>query len=329
MKQLDRLLEVLTPKRWPVRWRLAAVSVVLTFVIQVAFALVVGRLTQNRMEGNFNDELRDSASRLALAMKSPGIEPDLRGVADAVKLVYPDGSPYGNSPSEPNLGRPRNVGGLSDVDKFRVFTVDLPPGPEGPSLFFHTYLQYARDTANLDATIGRLWLFLGLGVLCGTVLAAVAGIAIASRAMRPIATLTTTARRIATTRDPSERIPEPERDDEVGELARTLDEMLRQLDAARSETEQLIQLQREFVADASHELRTPLTSILANLDLLQDRLKHSGAGSDEHEMVDSALLSSKRMSRLVSDLLLLARADAGRTGGRSEVDLGEVATAAV
>jgi len=105
--------------------------------------------------------------------------------------------------------------------------------------------------------------------------------------------------------------------------------MLRQLDAARSETEQLMQLQREFVADASHELRTPLTSVLANLELLQERLAREGASADDHEMVDSALRSSKRMSRLVSDLLLLARADAGRTSARAEVDLGEIATAAV
>jgi two-component system OmpR family sensor kinase len=147
--------------------------------------------------------------------------------------------------------------------------------------------------------------------------------------MRPIATLTSTARIIATTRDPSQRIPEPERDDEVGELARTLDQMLRQLDAARAETEQMMQLQREFVADASHELRTPLTSILANLELLQERLTPGQGNDEEHEIVDSALRSSKRMSRLVSDLLLLARADAGRTGSRSECDLAEVASAAL
>ena len=59
--------------------------------------------------------------------------------------------------------------------------------------------------------------------------------------MRPIAALTATAREIAATRDPSQRIPEPETDDEVGELAATLDQMLRELDAARSETEQMMQ----------------------------------------------------------------------------------------
>ena len=105
--------------------------------------------------------------------------------------------------------------------------------------------------------------------------------------------------------------------------------MLRQLDAARSETEQMMQSQREFVADASHELRTPLTSILANLELLQERLDEAERRGEEGEIVSSALRSSRRMSRLVSDLLLLARADAGRTGSRRECDLSEVAAAAV
>ena len=68
-------------------------------------------------------------------------------------------------------------------------------------------------------------------------------------------------------------MPQPRADDEVGELARTLEQMLRSLDAARAEREAALKRQREFVADASHELRTPLTSILANLELLQASLE--------------------------------------------------------
>jgi two-component system OmpR family sensor kinase len=325
MKRLERLLEALTPKRWPVRWRLAAVSAVLTFLILVAFALVVGRLTQNRLEADFDDELQTATNQLVQSQISN--PPDLnRVLADAagMRLVRTDGTVEADS-GHSDFGPPSEVTpGFSSAGSLRVYTVSV-----ADSFGFPEFLQYAKSTDKLDSTVGRLWLFLGLGVLGGTALAALAGIAIAGRAMRPIATLTSTARNIAATRDPSQRIPEPERDDEVGELARTLDDMLRELDAARSETEQTMQLQREFVADASHELRTPLTSVLANLELLQDRLSRAGAATDEHEMVDSALRSSKRMSRLVSDLLLLARADAGRESARGEVDLGEIATAAV
>ena len=61
MKRLERLRAALTPKRWPVRWRLAAVSAVLTFLILVIFALVVGRLTSNRLHGRLRR--RASANR--------------------------------------------------------------------------------------------------------------------------------------------------------------------------------------------------------------------------------------------------------------------------
>ena len=182
---------------------------------------------------------------------------------------------------------------------------------------------------SLDATIERLWLLLGAGVLGGALLALLAGLAVAGRAMRPISSLTAAAREIAATRDPSRRLPATETDDEVAELARTLDQMLRELDAARSETQQMIQSQRDFVADASHELRTPLTSILANLELLEASLAERGADPEEEEIVAGALGSSRRMRRLVSDLLLLARADAGRAGPRRDCDLVEIATAAL
>ena len=149
--------------------------------------------------------------------------------------------------------------------------------------------------------------FLGLGVLGGAALALLAGLATARRAMSPITELTEAAREIQRTRDPSLRVPHPEAEDEVAELARTLEGMLRSLDAARGETQAALERQREFVADASHELRTPLTSVLANLELLEDELE-----GEQREAAASALRSSRRMRRLVADLLLLARADAGR-----------------
>ena len=150
-------------------------------------------------------------------------------------------------------------------------------------------------------------MFLAFGVLGGALLALLAGLATARRAMEPIAELTAAARRIERSRDPSERLPHPEADDEVAELARTLEAMLASLDAARAETEAALARQREFVADASHELRTPLTSVLANLELLEEELE-----GEQREAAASALRSSRRMRRLVADLLLLARADAGR-----------------
>ncbi len=81
----------------------------------------------------------------------------------------------------------------------------------------------------------------------------------------------------------------------------------------------MLDRQRRFVADASHELRTPLTSVLANLELLAESLH-----GDEGEAARSALRSSRRMRRLVADLLLLARTDVGRAAPREPVDLAQV-----
>jgi signal transduction histidine kinase len=128
---------------------------------------------------------------------------------------------------------------------------------------------------------------------------------------------------VARTRDPDITLPKPQANDEVAELAATFEDMLRELSAAREETEATLSRQRKFVADASHELRTPLTSILANLELLEAEL-----GGDQRDMADSALRSSRRMRRLVGDLLLLARADAGRDMPRGPVDLSAVAAEA-
>jgi signal transduction histidine kinase len=180
-------------------------------------------------------------------------------------------------------------------------------------------VQYGRPISDTEDTVARVELFLILGVLAGTGLALLAGVMISRRAMAPIAELTSTAAEIARTRDPSRGVPQPKADDEVAELAQTLEGMLRELDTARGETESMLARQRRFVADASHELRTPLTSVLANLELLADSLH-----GDQGEAARSALRSSQRMRRLVADLLLLARTDVGRVVQREPCDLAQI-----
>ena len=316
-------------RKLSIRWRLAAVSAGLTLVILVIFALVVGQLVSDRLSDDFDDELRTAASQTALQIQ--GVQDSrldaMAAEAKAIRIVSADGTLWGASPGAPEMGAPS--GEIVEIGELRVASTKLPPSATIgiPQL----YVQYARDTEGLDKTIGRLWLFLAGGVIAGTALAALAGVAIARRAMQPIAALTAAAGEIASTRDPSKRLPIPPTDDEVAELAQTLDQMLVELEAARSEAQQMVTSQREFIADASHELRTPLTSVLANLELLSDALPEvARPGSDEEvAMVGSALRSAKRMSRLVGDLLLLARADAGRTAPSRPVNLVDVAEAAV
>ncbi len=83
---------------------------------------------------------------------------------------------------------------------------------------------------------------------------------------------------------------------------------------------------RRFTADASHELRTPLAIVRTSAELLERRL--GGAPPETRELVDNVLSEARRMERLVSDLLTLARADAGETMEREPVDLAAVAAEA-
>jgi two-component system OmpR family sensor kinase len=318
-------------ERIPVRWRIAITTAGLTLLILVCFALVLGQVVGNRIRSDFREELHSAARSLAAetrvsndSLLGPVVSsPPLRAFAlpeDAVITVLDQhGTPLAATNTSIHLGPPRT--GIHNVGDLSVATEPITASGSLPA-----YVQYARPDAAIHDTVARLWLFLGAGVLGGTLLAMLAGLAVADRAMRPIKALTGLARQITSTRDPSKRIPVPETEDEVGELARTMDGMLQALDEARSEREQSLERQREFVADASHELRTPLTSIHANLELLQAA---SVGSDDDRTAVDSALSSTKRMSGLVSDLLLLARADAGRRVATKDLDLAAIATEAL
>jgi signal transduction histidine kinase len=319
------------PQSWPVRWRLTAVSAGLTLVILMLFGGAIGKIATQRISDDFNNEVVSSVQILAGETEieySLFEKPKPVGGPQLESFVRPDDASarfydyseqlIGESPDAVEMGRPRT--GLHDYAGMRVATAPI----FGEAQTVSGYVQYGRSLEHVNDTIARVWLLIAGGIIGGTLLAIFAGVAIAGRAMRPIAALTASARDISTTRDPSQHMPEPKVDDEVGELAETLEQMLRSLDAARAEREGAMQKQREFVADASHELRTPLTSVLANLELLQASLDRADQAEDR-EIVDSALRSSKRMSRLVGDLLLLARADAGRLAPHRRCDLAEVA----
>ena len=318
-------------ERIPVRWRIAVTTAGLTLVILVCFALVLGQVVGDRIRSDFREELRGAARSLAAETRvstdsvlGPVVDsPNLRAFAlpeDAVITVLDQyGRPLATTNRSIDLGSPRS--GIHNVGELSVVTQPISASGSEPA-----FVQYARPYAGVHDTVARLWFFLGAGVIGGTLLALLAGLAVADRAMRPIKALTGLARRITSTRDPSKRIPVPATEDEVGELARTMDGMLEALDDARSESERSLERQREFVADASPELRTPLTSIQSNLELLQ--AGSSGSEDDAHA-IDSALSSTKRMSGLVSDLLLLARADAGHRVARTDLDLAQIAAGAL
>jgi len=323
-------------KRQPIRWRLAGGSAALTLVILLGFAVIVGTLTTRAIYKDFNRQVASAADRLQaqqfynFAARDKNGNPQYKYPIDlnsyaasnnaAIRVVTGSGRYFAGSKGAPNFGAPKQES--EEINGWKVETRELQIYADGfPQYDFRIFAQYGRRISDVRATANRVKLFLGLGVLGGTALALLAGLATARRAMEPIAELTDAAREIERTRDPAGMIPRPQADDEVAELSTTLESMLHALDDARTETEATLARQRQFVADASHELRTPLTSVLANLELLEQTLH-----GEHREAAASALRSSRRMRRLVADLLLLARADAGREPPKRTVDLSRIVT---
>jgi len=124
--------------------------------------------------------------------------------------------------------------------------------------------------------------------------------------------MTQTAQTITLSHDLSARIESPPHLDELGQLAKTFNEMLDSIETA-------YHAQQRFVSDASHELRAPLTAIQGNLELLHRQSSMSEA--ERKEALTEVERESTRLTRLVADLLVLARADAGISLKQCPVDL--------
>ena len=132
--------------------------------------------------------------------------------------------------------------------------------------------------------------------------------------LTPIQRITQTARTIGNERDFTRRVSYSGPQDEVGQLATTFNSMLARLEDGYQQVAHSLEMQRDFVADVSHELRTPLTTLRGNLGLL--RRTPAIPKDEQSDILADMTDESDRMIRLVNDLLVLARADAGRSLAR-------------
>ncbi|MCX4437470.1 sensor histidine kinase [Streptomyces mirabilis] len=209
-------------------------------------------------------------------------------------------------------GRPFTVAGTKGDTRWRVIAVPRItgarlPGAATTNAATSGSVVVATTMAQVDSTVNRMWRIYqstGLGLL---VVLAVAGWFAVRSGLRPLSRIEETAAEIAGG-DLSRRVPElAGSKTELGRLAAALNGMLGQLEsafAARAESETRMS---RFVADASHELRSPLAGIKGLTDL------HRMGALPEREDVDATMdriaRESERLTRLVEDMLLLARLD--------------------
>ena len=163
-------------------------------------------------------------------------------------------------------------------------------------------VQIGVPMEEFDEMFQSLTWGLGLASPLLLALAAAGGYWMSGRALKPVAEIATTVRKIGA-RNLSERLTLRGAGDELDSLSSLLNQMLDRLESA-------FQLVSRFTADASHELRTPVGIIRTTAEVIRSRPRTAV----EHEAAwDQVILQSERMSGLIDDLLVLARADAGRS----------------
>lgn len=303
-------------------WHLGLLGVALLGFSLLLFFMMSSHLRDMVEEGidrhaiHVIDTLRatriDAAQFVSLldAFEAPGLYTD---------LLNPDGVPlYPGRQQHPVITIPEGVTEqLISGTKIRFDAVTSQGQPVRVAMYplelnGSTLLLVASDQRDAHEILSRLRLILVSASLAILVIGLVASATVAGEALRPIAKIVDTARGIAMSKSFSRRIEGVDRQDELGRLAATFNQMLASLEG-------VYKGQQRFVADASHELRAPLATIQGNLDLLRHYQEIPVA--ERREVLADLQSETRRMSRLVNDLLSLARADAGDLPNFQEVEL--------
>ncbi|WP_138494087.1 sensor histidine kinase [Paenibacillus pinistramenti] len=197
-------------------------------------------------------------------------------------------------------------------------------------------VELAANTASENRIMDQLWHVLLFGSIITILVASTFGLFLARTSMKPIGKVIKAADQIQTGNDLSVRIDYDGPQDEIGQLIGTVNRMLSRTETFYNELDDAYAAQRRFVSDASHELRTPLTTIRGNVDLLKKVWTQEDEGRSKLNPADMHLMSveaisdiadeASRMSRLVNDMLSLARADAGQTIEKTAVEMEPLVT---
>ncbi|MEI6363980.1 MAG: HAMP domain-containing sensor histidine kinase [Actinomycetes bacterium] len=300
-------------------------------VLVVAVALIGGGITlvvvlrvalTNSVEQSVQQRARDVAAQIAdedIEAATPTIDA-APGDGTLVQIVNSTGTVVASSPSI--TGEPAIPVTAPDGSEPTTSQVQLPFVDNDAYLVAVVAVQ-AKDevvtviTAQSLVQVQKVYTLVGwLLVLGSPFLLAAVGVVTwvaVGRSLRSVDRIRDRVEMIGAS-DLHERVPVPVAKDEIAALATTMNHMLGRLEASAS-------TQRRFIADASHELRSPLTSMRTSLDVAQ-----SIGGGDAWVEAEPVLSDEvDRMTRLVGDLLLLARADEGAIPlHRVDVDLDDL-----
>ena len=321
--------------RAPLRLKVMAGVLAVTLVALVAFDVAavgtVRRNLLNQTDDNLQGALTLTLPRLAtlLARQPAGGSAGSDRGARAVRVLPPgidpgparrlrDGVRAGSRRAGDPAGRREQRHEDDRLDPLAPHGQDRRPArpthPDRPERAPHLRVVSLRAPGGslvagtsldqVDETIVQVELIVILGSIAVVLLIGFGVFVVLRRGLRPIETMAAQADRI-TAGDLTDRVTPHHPGSEVGRLGMALNGMLARIEAGVHEREASQQQMRRFFADASHELRTPLASLRANAELYQQGALR---GPDEvDEVMDRIVLETRRMGRLVDDMLRLAR----------------------
>ena len=312
------------PWSWGISARSALVAATVVFVALTAAGAILAAVLYRSMLSGIDSTAAARVGDVAANLEAggaAGLDPALLSTDErilAVQVITPAGTVVRRSPSAPDtpmvpiseigdglhIGMPAHDSPYGQI-RFSAQTVDGPGGR-------YTVLV-GEGSQVVFASVKAVVIALALAAPIVVVVSAAMTYLLVSRSMRSVDAIRTRVAEISTS-DLTERVPVPEKRDEISALALTMNEMLARIEAGHS-------AQQRFVGDASHELRSPLTTIISALEVA---VAHPELLNGE--LAKTTLIpEAHRMQALVDDLLLLARADErGLTMAHEDVDMDDL-----
>ncbi|MBD8078559.1 sensor histidine kinase [Cellulosimicrobium arenosum] len=312
-----------------VRWRLTALASAVVAVALVLGAVALTWVLQASRVAALDAVVRERATTVATLAEADRLPSTLPVVepGEIVQLLDADGGVVASSSNAsrtlPLLGGDELTASSPDTGgATRIMTTTTSGYDDAARVAVHpTTLRGAPATVVASVPLTELEgvvraLRVGLLAVVPLLTLAVGAVVwfILGRALRPVEALRRGAAQVARAGGPGS-LPVPAADDEIGALARTLNDMLDRLETGAAR-------QRSFVADAAHELRSPVAALRATVEVAQ---AHPGSTTPD-ELAGELLSEVLRLQALVDDLLVLARVGAGPAAS-DRVELGPVAAA--
>lgn len=274
----------------------------------IIFALIIYLLPRDRVLAEIDTDLEALASEVVQPGPLPEELKNLETASSFMLIVDHQGNVIDRSNNMSGFVGVLDPDGFGETKELRlvrveentllrVLTVPLILADDEGRTIFTGHLQVARLLDSYESFNRVLLIALLIGLAAATASLFVA-VLLTPRLFKPLEDMAEVARQITRADDLGRRLPDTGRADEIGDMARAFNQTLERL-------ERLFTTQHRLLADVSHELRTPLTTVRGNIDLMR-----------RMGMVDPSSMAAiqdeiERMTRLVGDLLLLARADSG------------------